>query len=44
MQADSIAQLRTVLLTSNFGSSTRGERHDSYYANAIQTRSAFRDV
>ena len=26
-------QVRTVLLPSDFGSSTRGERHSSYYAN-----------
>ena len=26
-------QVRTVLLTSNFGSSTLGERHNSYHAN-----------
>ena len=26
-------QVRTVLLTSGFGSSTRGERHNSYYAD-----------
>ena len=33
MQADSVDLIRTVLLTSDFGSSTRGERHNSYYAN-----------
>ena len=32
-QADSVVQVRTVLLTSDFGSSTGGERHNSYYAN-----------
>ena len=33
MQADSVVPIRTVLLTSGFGSSTRGERHHSYYAD-----------
>ena len=32
-QADSAVLTRTVLLTSDFGSSTRGERHSSYYAD-----------
>ena len=31
-QVDSVVQVRTVLLTSDFGSSTRGKRHNSYYA------------
>ena len=30
---DSAVQVRKVLLTSDFGSSTRGERHNSYYAD-----------
>ena len=30
---DSIVQVRKVLLTSDFGSSIRGERHNSYYAD-----------
>ena len=34
--ADSVVQIRTVLLTSDFGSSTRGERHNSYYTNHPQ--------
>ena len=29
---NSVVQIRMVLLTSNFGSSTRGERDNSYYA------------
>ena len=29
IHTDSVAQTRTVLLTSEFGSSTRGERHNS---------------
>ena len=33
---DSVVQVRTVLLTSDFGSSTPGERHNSYYANHPQ--------
>ena len=33
MQADSVVQVRTVLLTSDFGSSTRGEWHNLYYAD-----------
>ena len=33
MEADSVVQVRTVLLTSEFCSSTRGERHNSYYAD-----------
>ena len=33
IQADSVVQIRTVLLTSVFGSSTRGERHNSYNAD-----------
>ena len=33
IQADSVVQVRTVLLTSDFGSSTQGERHNSYYAD-----------
>ena len=32
MPAGFIVQVRTVLSTSDFGSSTRRERHDSYYA------------
>ena len=36
IQADSVVQVRTVLLTSDFGSSTRGERHNSYNANNLQ--------
>ena len=32
------------LLISDFSSSTRGERHNSYYANPFQTRGAFCDV
>ena len=35
-QADSVVQVKTVLLTPAFGSSTRGERHNSYYANPTQ--------
>ena len=35
-QADYVVQVRTVLLTSDIGSSTRGERHKSYYANHPQ--------
>ena len=30
---DSVVQVRTVLITSDFGSSARGERHNSYCAN-----------
>ena len=33
---DSAVQIRTVWLTSDFGSLTRGERHNSYYANQAQ--------
>ena len=33
---DSVVQVRTHLLVSDFGSSTRGERHNSYYANHPQ--------
>ena len=32
-QVGSVVQVRTVLLTSDFGSSTRGDRHNSYYAD-----------
>ena len=35
-QADSVVQVRTVLLTSDFGSLTWGERHNSYSANHPQ--------
>ena len=31
MQVNSVVQVRTVLLTSEFGSSTRGERHNFFY-------------
>ena len=34
-QADSVALGTNNLLTSEFGSSTRGERHISYYADYI---------
>ena len=30
---DSVVQVRTHILTSDFGSSTRGERHNTYYAD-----------
>ena len=33
IQVDSVVQVQTVLLISDFGSSTRGERHNSYYAD-----------
>ena len=33
IQADSVVQVRTHLLTANFGSSAQGERHNSYYAD-----------
>ena len=36
-QADSVVQVRTVLLTSDVGSSTQGERHNSYYAIPMPT-------
>ena len=39
-RGDSVVQVRTILLVSDFGSSTRGERHNSYYANPIPTRGA----
>ena len=35
-QVDSFVSVPTVLLTSEFGSSTLGERHNSYYANHPQ--------
>ena len=35
-QADSVVQVRMVLLSSDFGSLTQGERHNSYYANHPQ--------
>ena len=37
IEADSVVQLRTHLLTSDFGSLTRGVKHNSYYANPIPT-------
>ena len=40
IQADSVVQVQTVLLVSDFSSSTRGERHDSYYANHIPMHGA----
>ena len=48
LQADFIVQVGTVLLTSEFGSSTRGEKHNSSYADHTmltqQPHSANRDV
>ena len=38
--ADYVVQVQTVLLTSDFSTSTRGEKHNSYYANSIPTHGA----
>ena len=43
-QADTVVQVRTVLLTPDFSSSTQRERHNSYYANPIPTHGASCDV
>ena len=38
IQANSVAHIRTVLFTSGFGSSTRGERHNSFHADHTLSR------
>ena len=37
IQSDSVVQVWTHLLTSDFSSSTWGKRHNSYYANPVPT-------
>ena len=44
IQADSVISDTNGLLISDFSSSTRGERHNSYYANPIPTRGTSFDV
>ena len=38
IQANTVVQVRTLLLTSDFGSSTRGEKHNSYYGDPTNAR------